>query len=146
MNPPTRKRFRAEVLTKVRIVGRHLGPDDDWGAFMLADTPTGLAIIPLFGLDEADALPTLSALLVQQRARLAARIQAAWLRHPVTGERIREVVVVYIADAEGLEAWQAEVTREGHTRPQLGEWKAASVGGPVADSLQAALAVAYRQS
>ena len=135
--------FRRDTLAKVRQVGRRLPPDGDWTAMLLLDTPSSYDIIPLAGMDGHEALPTVSALIVEQKAIRAARIQMANQRHALTGEDMGEIVQVFIADASTLEVWRAYVTRHAAAPPELGPWeKLERVQGPFADTLVAAMAAA----
>lgn len=133
--PPPFDLFRAEMLAKARAIARLLPPDGEWMPALLLDTPSGLAIVDLSRLlTEHAEDKLLPGLIVERRARLAARVQGAWLGRGVEylqrrllGEAApvgrEEHVVVVIADSSRAEVHSARVIRSPVLSPNLGPWK-----------------------
>jgi hypothetical protein len=147
--------FAATARRGVELVGESLTePDDDWMPVAFVEDDRGkIQVFALAVGDPIERSAVLTEIVRERRARKIARVESSWSAYVETEAEVRrgvatahpdrvEVVLVTCIDAERVEGWVAEISRDGTNPPTLGEWEhwpVDTMSGLQIDPIQAAL-------
>jgi hypothetical protein len=134
-----RTALMSTMIPMIRKVGRGLGPDGDWQSVALLERPGGEVVpVQLEGEHWTDGLLAIARGLEPQAITVVTMARVAWLSEheqrsaaisagdvPLPSDRSdsHEYVILWGADAEGVEWKMARVRRRPRQAPLLGEFE-----------------------